>query len=78
MVHPDSPRRALRRGAVAAVVVVVGVGAAPAPALAATNQFNGVNCADPRDNYADDPVVLSGLSTSDSYATAGRSTSNGV
>ncbi|MDX2972340.1 ricin-type beta-trefoil lectin domain protein [Kribbella solani] len=38
-------------------------------AVAATNQFAGVNWADPRDNYADDPVVPSGLSTSDSYNT---------
>jgi endoglucanase len=30
-------------------------------------QFHGVNWADPRDNYANDPVVPSGLSTSDSY-----------
>ncbi|MEV0092780.1 cellulase family glycosylhydrolase [Streptomyces sp. NPDC050738] len=46
--------------------------AAAAPAHAAPRQdttpFQGVNWADPRDNYADDPVVLSGLSTSDSYA----------
>ncbi|MFI1212239.1 glycoside hydrolase family 5 protein [Streptomyces sp. NPDC020802] len=33
-----------------------------------TTQFKGVNWADPRDNFADDPVVLSGLSTTDSYA----------
>ncbi|MEV8566436.1 cellulase family glycosylhydrolase [Streptomyces sp. NPDC051322] len=41
-------------------------------AAAATNtsQFKGVNWADPRDNYANDPVVPSGLSTSDSYATS--------
>jgi Ricin-type beta-trefoil lectin domain/Cellulase (glycosyl hydrolase family 5) len=40
-------------------------------AYAATNtaQFKGVNWADPRDNYADDAVVPSGLSTSDTYAT---------
>src|ERR1700738_683779 len=38
-------------------------------AHAATSQFRGVNWADPRDNYANDPVVPSGLSTSDSYAT---------
>ncbi len=38
-------------------------------AHAATNQFRGVNWADPRDNYANDPVVPSGLSTSDNYAT---------
>lgn len=33
-----------------------------------TTQFKGVNWADPRDNFADDEVVLSGLSTSDTYA----------
>ena len=33
------------------------------------SDFKGVNWADPRDNYADDAVVLSGLSTSDNYAT---------
>jgi endoglucanase len=38
-------------------------------AQAATNQFRGVNWADPRDNYANDAVVPSGLSTSDNYAT---------
>lgn len=34
-----------------------------------TSQFKGVNWADPRDNYANDPVVPSGLSTADSYST---------
>ncbi|NUR03389.1 MAG: cellulase family glycosylhydrolase, partial [Streptomyces sp.] len=43
--------------------------AATAVTPAATSQFKGVNWADPRDNYADDPVVPSGLSTSDSYST---------
>jgi hypothetical protein len=50
--------------------------AAPIPALAApsngpagTSEFRGVNWADPRDNYADDEVVPSGLSTADDYAT---------
>ena len=38
-------------------------------AYAATNQFRGVNWADPRDNYANDAVVPSGLSTSDNYFT---------
>jgi hypothetical protein len=52
---------------VVALVVIQGVG--PSAAHAATNQFRGVNWADPRDNYANDPVVPSGLSTSDSYAT---------
>ncbi|MEV0633883.1 cellulase family glycosylhydrolase [Streptomyces sp. NPDC050619] len=44
---------------------------ASAPAAAPrmdTTQFKGVNWADPRDNFADDPVVLSGLSLSDTYA----------
>jgi hypothetical protein len=51
-------------------------GAAPVPALAApstgpagTSEFRGVNWADPRDNYADDEVVPSGLSTTDDYGT---------
>lgn len=43
----------------------------PAPALDPT-QFHGVNWADPRDNYANGPVVLSGLSTSDDYRTVYR------
>jgi hypothetical protein len=38
-------------------------------AHAATTGFHGVNWADPRDNFADDAVVPSGLSTSDTYAT---------
>jgi endoglucanase len=38
-------------------------------AHAATSQFKGVNWADPRDNYANDPVVPSGLHNGDSYAT---------
>ncbi|MEV0806322.1 ricin-type beta-trefoil lectin domain protein [Micromonospora sp. NPDC050200] len=54
--------------ALLAAMVVVWVGASSAPAFAGTSQFKGVNWADPRDNYADDPVVPSGLSTSDSYS----------
>jgi len=38
-------------------------------AHAATNQFRGVNWADTRDNFVNGPVVPSGLSMSDSYAT---------
>jgi hypothetical protein len=38
-------------------------------AHAATNQFHGVNWADPRDNFLTDPNVPVGLSSSDSYAT---------
>ena len=42
---------------------------APAHAAANTSQFKGVNWADPRDNFVNGPVVPSGLSTSDNYAT---------
>lgn len=35
-------------------------------------RFHGVNWADPRDNYVNGPVVLSGLSTSDDYRTTYR------
>ena len=58
-------------------------GAAPLPALAApstgptgTSEFRGVNWADPRDNYADDEVVPSGLSTGDDYHTTYRKASD--
>ena len=64
----------LTRRLVAAVCCAVGVAgaivaAAPAASAANTSEFRGVNWADPRDNYASDAVVPSGLSTSDSYAT---------
>jgi len=72
--HSVSGRRGAALGAaacllVAMVATVIEIGVVATPALAATSQFQGVNWADPRDNYADDPVVPSGLSTSDSYAT---------
>ncbi|MER6417949.1 cellulase family glycosylhydrolase [Streptomyces sp. NPDC001137] len=55
-----------------AIAAVSGATLTGSPASAApktdTTQFKGVNWADPRDNYADDPVVLSGLSLSDTYA----------
>ncbi|GIG30615.1 ricin-type beta-trefoil lectin domain protein [Cellulomonas marina] len=58
----------------AAALLVLGLGQAPAtasPAVgpAGTAEFRGVNWADPRDNYADDEVVPSGLSTADDYRT---------
>jgi hypothetical protein len=40
----------------------------PTPALAATNQFKGVNWADTRDNYNTGWVIPDGLSASDSYS----------
>ena len=56
--------------AVSAAALCTGIGPAVAatPTAQNTSQFKGVNWADPRDNYANDPVVLSGLSPSDSYA----------
>jgi hypothetical protein len=50
---------------VAASWVAVGQ---PTPALAATNQFKGVNWADTRDNYNSGWVIPDGLSSSDSYS----------
>lgn len=41
--------------------------ASPAARPAAVHEFQGVNWADPRDNYASDEVVPSGLSKTDSY-----------
>ncbi|TQJ19097.1 ricin-type beta-trefoil lectin domain protein [Kribbella jejuensis] len=51
-------------------VTATAVSAAPLPAD--TSAFRGVNWADPRDNYAHDAVVPSGLSTADDYATTYR------
>ncbi|MFF2571937.1 ricin-type beta-trefoil lectin domain protein [Streptomyces sp. NPDC058084] len=58
----------------AGAVSVIGLQAGPltSEAAAATpdgGRFQGVNWADPRDNYADDAVVPTGLSTEDDYLT---------
>lgn len=37
---------------------------------AATNEFRGVNWADPRDNFVSDKLVLTGMSKSDTYESA--------
>ncbi|MFJ3670703.1 glycoside hydrolase family 5 protein [Streptomyces sp. NPDC090106] len=62
-------RAALVAVAVAAVAggSLVGSPASAAPGID-TTQFKGVNWADPRDNFADDTLQLSGLSTTDTYA----------
>ena len=52
--------------------------AATTSAAAAPSSFKGVNWADPRDNYASDAVVPSGLSTADTYQTVYRITANMV
>ncbi len=41
----------------------------PPAAHAATGQFRGVNWADIRDNFVNGPIIPSGLSSSDNYAT---------
>ncbi len=46
-----------------------GTGGTYPKTYAATNQFRGVNWADIRDNFVNGPIIPSGLSTSDSYAT---------
>jgi len=48
---------------------MINVPAAQAATHVTPDQFRGVNWADPRDNFANDAVVPSGLSTSDSYPT---------
>ena len=73
------PQLRARRWPAALVACAVAVGtfvaAAPAhasPTPVGTSAFRGVNWADPRDNYANGPVVPSELSTSDDYATTYR------
>ena len=39
-------------------------------AWATTNQFRGVNWADPRDNFQSGIIYISGLSSSDTYSSA--------
>lgn len=55
-----------------AAALIAGASALPAHAATPektpdTSEFRGVNWADPRDNYADDEVIPSGLSIDDSY-----------
>ncbi|MFJ4790195.1 glycoside hydrolase family 5 protein [Streptomyces sp. NPDC088794] len=73
---PATSRRTPRlRAAFVALAITAISGATltgtPASATApstGTTQFKGVNWADPRDNFADDLLQLSGLSTTDGYA----------
>lgn len=61
----------IRRGAaVIAATAIVGAIFAFAPAdraEAAPSDFDGVNWADPRDNFTNDALVLSGIGAGDSY-----------
>ncbi|NUR26323.1 MAG: cellulase family glycosylhydrolase [Catenulispora sp.] len=60
---------ALAAAVLATTTLVAGPLAPAAEAATNTSQFKGVNWADPRDNFVNGPVIPSGLSTSDSYAT---------
>jgi hypothetical protein len=63
----------LRRIIVGSLAVAAAAALAlPASASAGTREFRGVNWADPRDNYAADEVVPSGLSVQDDYRTTYR------
>jgi hypothetical protein len=64
-----------RATAVGAITLLVVTPAMAHPAVPAdTSAFRGVNWADPRDNYASDAVVPSGLATTDDYRTVYRTT----
>src|SRR5579862_9800652 len=64
-------RRPVVRAVVAAACLLISFLAISQPAtraLAATNQFKGVNWADTRDNYNSGWVIPDGLAASDSYS----------
>ncbi|MFF3341970.1 RICIN domain-containing protein [Streptomyces flavidovirens] len=73
--RPVARRRLLHRVLAAALTTLVAVpvtvlsGASPAAAAVDPTQFKGVNWARIGDNFVDGPVVLEGLSVSDSYTT---------
>ena len=54
----------LRIGALLSIAITLGA----TPAWATTNQFRGVNWADPRDNFQSGVVYVAGLSSSDTYS----------
>ncbi|GIF23524.1 hypothetical protein BJ973_004134 [Actinoplanes tereljensis] len=69
--------RAVALGALASLMLA-GTAHAKPPSPGGTSDFRGVNWADPRDNYASDAVVPSGLSTADDYRTVYRVTTRMV
>jgi len=66
-------RPTLWRFSFAAVAIALGgvlfAQSAALPAAASSNNFQGINWADPRDNFTNDAVVPTGLSTWDNYDT---------
>lgn len=70
--RPSRSARSLRRFLIVLVATALALGgvvATPAPASAATNQFRGMNWAVLGDNFSRGPLVISGLSQTDSNAT---------
>src|SRR5438067_47618 len=63
----DMLKTLLRSGAVA--VLLLATTTVTDAAAAPVSDFKGVNWADPRDNYASDAVVPSGLAVTDDYGT---------
>lgn len=53
-----------------AALLILLLGASNLVAQVSTNQFKGVNWADPRDNFQSGVIYLSGLSSTDTYASA--------
>ncbi|MBQ1071403.1 glycosyl hydrolase family 5, partial [Micromonospora sp. D75] len=70
---PARSTRSLRRLLIvlvaATTAMVGGVAVVSSPAVAATNQFRGMNWAVLGDNFSTGPLVVQGLSSSDSNAT---------
>ena len=63
-------RKSVAGRALAAVALLGLVWLSASTAVAATNQFRGVNWADPRDNFQSGVVYISGLSVSDTNSSA--------
>lgn len=67
--RPHALPAILTTAVLAIAALVAGPLSPSAHAITNTSRFKGVNWADQRDNFVNGPVVPSGLSTSDSYAT---------
>jgi hypothetical protein len=77
LIRPRTPlTRALTAGFGAAVLLLAPqpVASGASASMPGTSDFRGVNWADPRDNYASDEVVPSGLAVTDDYRTVYRTT----
>ncbi|MGR6921888.1 RICIN domain-containing protein [[Actinomadura] parvosata] len=66
---PPRARRLLAALTALLLLPIIAVSSWTTPAAAATSQFRGMNWAVLGDNFSTGPLVIDGLSTSDSYAT---------